>query len=68
MVVVHEATQSFGPGAELLAAVQQRAFDFLKAPLARVAGFDTPFPYSLEDHYMPSAERILAACEEAIEY
>jgi pyruvate/2-oxoglutarate/acetoin dehydrogenase E1 component len=68
MVVVHEAPQSFGAGAELISAVQQHAFEFLKAPLARVAGFDTPFPYTLEDHYMPSSERILAACQEAIAY
>jgi len=68
MVVVHEAPQTCGVGGELVAAVQQHAFDHLQAPLTRVAGFDTPFPYTLEDHYMPSAERIYAALEEAIEY
>lgn len=68
MVVVHEAPQSFGAGAELIAAVQRHAFDALQAPLARVAGFDTPFPYTLEAHYMPSAERIYQAVKEAIEY
>jgi len=68
MVVVHEAPMTCGFGAELVAAVQRGAFDSLEAPLLRVAGFDTPFPYTLEEHYMPSAERILAALTEVIEY
>jgi pyruvate/2-oxoglutarate/acetoin dehydrogenase E1 component len=68
MVVVHEAVQTCGVGAELVAAVQEHAFDCLKAPLSRVAGFDTPFPYTLEDHYMPTGERIFEALKAAIEY
>ena len=68
MVVVHEAPMTCGFGAELVAGVQRRAFESLRAPLLRVTGFDTPFPYTLEAHYMPSAERILAALTETIEY
>jgi 2-oxoisovalerate dehydrogenase E1 component beta subunit len=33
-----------------------------------VCGFDTPFPYTLEEHYLPSAERILDALVRTIEY
>ncbi len=53
---------------ELVAAVQAKAFDHLRAPLQRIAGFDTPCPYTLEDHYLPDAQRILQGVVETIEY
>ena len=68
MLVAHEAPRTCGFGAELLAAVQERAFTQLEAPLRRVTGFDTPFPYTLEDHYLPNADRILFELREVIEY
>lgn len=68
MVVVHEAPRTCGFGAELIAAVQGAAFDKLTAPLERVTGFDTPFPYTLEEHYLPSADRVARAVIDAIEY
>jgi 2-oxoisovalerate dehydrogenase E1 component beta subunit len=68
LVVAHEAPVTAGFGAELAAAVQARAFAHLEAPIERVCGFDTPFPYTLEDHYLPSAERILDALVRTIEY
>ncbi|MFN7952720.1 MAG: alpha-ketoacid dehydrogenase subunit beta [bacterium] len=68
LVVVHEAPRTCGFGAELIAAVQAAAFDRLQAPLARVTGFDTPFPYTLEEHYLPSADRVAHAVIDAIEY
>jgi pyruvate/2-oxoglutarate/acetoin dehydrogenase E1 component len=48
--------------------VQAKAFASLEAPIERVCGFDTPFPYTLEEHYLPSAERILDALVRTIEY
>lgn len=61
-VVVHEAPLSAGFGAEVLATVQERSFWSLKAPIARVTAPDTPYPIGrLEEHYVPSAERVLAA-------
>lgn len=68
LVVLHEAPRTCGFGAELLAAVQEAAFDCLEAPLRRVTGFDTPFPYTLESHYLPDAPRVLQALRESIEY
>ncbi len=59
LVVVHEAPRTCGFAAELIATVQEKAFTLLQAPLRRLTGFDTPFPYSLEDHYLPGAERIV---------
>jgi pyruvate dehydrogenase E1 component beta subunit len=64
VVVVHEAPRTCGYGAELVALVQEKAFLHLKAPIARVTGFDTPFPYALEKLYMPDARRVSQAISE----
>jgi 2-oxoisovalerate dehydrogenase E1 component beta subunit len=60
-VVVHEAPRTCGFGAELAALIQERCFLHLEAPVSRVTGFDTPFPYTLENEYLPRAPRILQA-------
>ena len=61
VVIVHEAPKTCGYGAELVASIVEKAFWSLDAPIARVTGFDTPFPYRLEDEYMPTDSRIMAA-------
>jgi pyruvate dehydrogenase E1 component beta subunit len=58
-VVLHEAPLTCGYGAELLAQIVERCFWNLDAPPVRVTGFDTPFPYALEDDYMPTEARVL---------
>ena len=40
----------------------------LEAPVARVTGFDTPFPYTLEAEYLPRAPRILEAVRKVVSY
>ena len=45
-VIVHEAPRTCGFGAELIASIQERALEYLEAPILRVTGFDTPFPYT----------------------
>jgi 2-oxoisovalerate dehydrogenase E1 component beta subunit len=67
-VIVHEAPRTCGFGAELVALVQERCFLRLEAPIARVTGFDTPFPYALEMEYLPRAPRILKAIREVVAY
>ena len=67
-VVVHEAPLTCGFGAELAALVQERCFLSLEAPVTRVAGFDTPFPYTLESEYLPRAPRILQALRQVVAY
>jgi 2-oxoisovalerate dehydrogenase E1 component beta subunit len=57
-MIVHEATRTAGFGAELSALVQERCFYHLEAPIARVTGFDTPYPHSLEWAYFPGPVRI----------
>lgn len=67
-VVVHEAPRTCGFGAELIASVQERALAHLEAPILRVTGFDTPFPYSLEHEYLPNADRVLSAVRQTLEW
>jgi 2-oxoisovalerate dehydrogenase E1 component beta subunit len=63
VIVVHEAPRTCGFGAELAASIQERALLSLEAPILRVTGFDTPFPYTLEMEYLPNVGRILDAIE-----
>lgn len=67
-VIVHEAARSCGVGAELSAQINEYAFEFLKAPVQRVTGYDSVMPYyKNEDHYMPSVDRILDAVDNIME-
>jgi 2-oxoisovalerate dehydrogenase E1 component beta subunit len=66
-VVVHEATRTNGFGAELTALVQERCFYSLEAPVQRAAGFDTPYPHSLEWAYFPGPVRIGTAIKKVLE-
>jgi pyruvate dehydrogenase E1 component subunit beta len=60
-VVVHEAPLTGGFGAEIVATLQEHAFWALEAPIGRVTAYDTPYPIaSLEQHFVPSPERVLA--------
>ena len=68
VVVVHEAPRTCGFGAELAATIQERAILHLEAPILRVTGFDTPFPYTLEHEYLPDANRILDAVERVVNF
>jgi pyruvate dehydrogenase E1 component beta subunit len=63
LVTVQEAPRTAGFGSEVAATVAEKAVDSLRAPVARVAGFDTPFPYTLEHAYKPDKKRVLGAIE-----
>ena len=67
-VIVHEAPRTCGFGAELSALIQERCFLHLEAPITRVTGFDTPFPYTLENEYLPRAPRILRALRDVAKF
>ena len=64
VVIVHEAPRTCGFGAELAALIAERSILHLEAPIRRVAGLDTPFPYTLEKTYMPDVPRVLDAIRE----
>lgn len=68
VVVVHEAPRTCGFGAEIAATIQEKAMLHLEAPILRVTGFDTPFPYTLEQEYLPDAARILDAVERVVSF
>jgi len=68
VLVVHEAPRTCGLGAEVVSLIQERAFTWLEAPVARVTGFDTPFPYTLELEYLPLAPRIVRAARETVQF
>jgi len=68
VVIVHEAPKTSGFGAELAATIQEKAILHLEAPILRVTGFDTPFPYTLEHEYLPDADRVLDAVERVVTF
>ncbi len=62
VVIVHEAPRTAGFGAELAALIAEKAIFDLQGPILRVTGYDVPYPYwTIEDAYMPSVDRIVAA-------
>ena len=63
VVVVHEAPRFCGFGGEISALIAEHAIEYMEAPIARVTGFDTPFPNTLEHHYLPDDRRVLDAIE-----
>ena len=69
MIVVHEAPQSFGVGAEIAARVTEQAFYSLEAPVLRVTGYDTPYPPSrLEHEWLPNLDRLLDTVDRIMEF
>ena len=66
-VVAHEATLTSGYGAELCALVQEHCFYHLEAPVARVAGWDTPYPHAFEWDYFPGPKRVAEAMRRTME-
>ncbi len=67
-VLVQEAPRSCGYTAEIAAVLAEKALFHLQAPVLRVAGYDTPFPYALERDYMPDNDRVLAAIQRAASF
>ncbi len=67
LVIVHEAHRSFGPGAEIIARINEKSFYYLEAPVQRVTGFDTIVPYfAREQAYLPDVNRILKSARKAL--
>jgi pyruvate dehydrogenase E1 component beta subunit len=69
LVVVHEAPVFGGIGGELAAAVMERCFYRLEAPVARVGGYHMPYPPARVEHeYLPTAGRVIHAVEGVLSY
>ncbi|MFX0066767.1 MAG: alpha-ketoacid dehydrogenase subunit beta [Candidatus Hermodarchaeota archaeon] len=67
-VVVYEAPKSVGYGAEISATIAERWIEYLEAPILRVTGYDTPFPMTLEQDYLPDAYKVVEAAIKAYNY
>ena len=69
MVVVHEAPEFCGFGAEVAARVSEAAFLHLEAPVLRCAGLDTPYPPArLEEAYLPGVDRVLWTVQRSLDF
>ncbi len=63
LLVVHEDTRTGGIAGEIAMRVNEKAFEWLDAPILRVTAIDTPVPYAgvLEDYFLPGTDDIVAA-------
>ncbi|HEY5838384.1 MAG TPA: transketolase C-terminal domain-containing protein, partial [Pyrinomonadaceae bacterium] len=69
-LILHEASLTGGIGGEISAIISQEAFEWLDAPVVRVASLDTPVPYSppMEDYYLPQVNDVLNAARKLAAY
>jgi pyruvate/2-oxoglutarate/acetoin dehydrogenase E1 component len=69
VVIVQEAPRTCGFAAELAAILAEKAMLDLRGPVLRVTGYDVPYPYwQIEDAYMPSPQRVVAAVRRLLEF
>jgi pyruvate/2-oxoglutarate/acetoin dehydrogenase E1 component len=70
VLLLHEATLTGGIGGELAAIIAEEAFEYLDAPIMRVASVDTPVPYApqLEAAFLPGVDKIVAKAKELVQY
>lgn len=70
VIILHEAPLTGGAGAEFAARIAEKAFDYLDAPVKRVASLDIPTPYSppLEAAYLPDKDKVVRAARELLDY
>ncbi|MCA0173410.1 alpha-ketoacid dehydrogenase subunit beta [Bacillus sp. RAR_GA_16] len=68
-VIIHEAPSSGGVGSEIISVINDTSFLYMKSPIKKVTGYDAPVPlFTLEDDYLPDANKVLRAIEEAIRF
>jgi 2-oxoisovalerate dehydrogenase E1 component beta subunit len=69
-LLLHEAARTGGIGAELAAIISEDGFEYLDGPIVRVASLDTPVPYSppLEQAFMPTVDKVVAAARRLLKY
>lgn len=68
-IVVQEAQKTSGAAAEVIAQINEKAILHLEAPVLRVAGPDTVYPFAqVEDAWLPSPARVIAAVNKVLEF
>ncbi len=70
VLVLHEASLIGGIGGEISAIIAEEAFEWLDAPIIRVASIDAPVPFApqMEDYYLPQVSEIVEACRKLAAY
>jgi pyruvate/2-oxoglutarate/acetoin dehydrogenase E1 component len=70
VLLLHEATLTGGIGGELAAIIAEHAFEYLDAPIVRVASIDAPVPYAptLETAFLPSVTQVIEAARRLVGY
>jgi len=68
LIISHEAPVTGGFGAEISAAIQERCFLHLEAPIERVCGYDVPFPLIFERLYLPDVWKNLSAIKKTVRF
>lgn len=68
-VIVHEAHETGGVGNDIISIINDTSFLYMKSPIERVTGFDVPVPlFALEEHYLPTPQRVLKAIEKVVHF
>ena len=68
-VIVNEGQRTCGVASEVIARLNESAFEYLEAPIKRITGFDIPFPYfQVEEHFLPESEEIVNAIKETLDW
>jgi pyruvate dehydrogenase E1 component beta subunit len=68
-VIAHEAPKTGGIGGEIAAQLAEHALLDLKAPVLRVAGYDTVMPYAKKEAlYLPSTAQISSAIQQVLSF
>jgi pyruvate dehydrogenase E1 component beta subunit len=67
-VIVEEGWRSYGVGSEVASRIYEQAFDYVDAPIQRVAQKEVPLPYnrSLEQYALPQVEDVVKAVKEVL--
>lgn len=70
VLIAHEASLTAGFGGEIAARIAEHAFEYLDAPIMRVAAYDAPTPFAptLEKAVLPNSEKVLAAMRKLLSY
>ncbi|MCL4853226.1 MAG: alpha-ketoacid dehydrogenase subunit beta, partial [Bryobacteraceae bacterium] len=70
VILLHEDTLTGGIGGEIAARISEKAFEYLDAPVMRIAAPDTPVPYSppLEEAFLPNTQKVLEKARQLLGY
>jgi len=70
VLILHEASLTGGIGGEISAIIAEEAFEWLDAPVIRIASIDSPVPFSpqMEDYFLPSLDEIIDGCRKLANY